>query len=192
MNVSKHRFEFFSDGVMAIIITIMVLEIPLPNSTGFSELPHFLFNILIFFVSFFIVGSFWNKHHWIIDKVEVITSKLVWRNMVFLFFLALLPLLTRWVLENPNQLVPLLCYDILFILVSLGFFFMGKEIYVELETPKRNRLKDRNHQISNFIVMIFLLVFFIALFLFFPEITLLLFLVFPIISSLIKMFIDER
>ena len=115
MDLTKHRFEFFSDGVMVIIITIMVLEIPLPTQFDYMSILSFIYSIFIFFISFFIVGSFWNKHHWLIDHVDIITNKIVWRNMIFLFFLALMPIFTKLVLENPTNIIPLLTYNILYI-----------------------------------------------------------------------------
>jgi TMEM175 potassium channel family protein len=191
LNLSKHRFEFFSDGVMAIIITIMVLEIPLPMNFNYSGLISFLYSIFIFIVSFFIVGSFWNKHHWLIDKVDKITNKIVWRNMIFLLSLALLPLFTRWVLENPTELIPVIFYDILFIIVNLSYFIIAKEVYTEKHFTEKRIKRKNNRQISHMLIMGILLAAFLILASFYPEITIILFMGFPIITSLLNIFLDE-
>jgi uncharacterized membrane protein len=102
---SKHRFEFFSDGVMAIIMTIMVLEIPLPENFDLEHTIGLLKSTLIFFVSFFIVGWFWNKHHHLIDYMEILTNKIIWRNLLFLFFVALIPKFTELIIEHSNNCI---------------------------------------------------------------------------------------
>lgn len=92
---SKNRLETFSDGVIAIIITIMVLNIPLPDTFGFPEIAGLLRSILIFFVSFCIVGYFWSSHHFMLEQIPEVSNTLVWRNLLFLFFLGPHPHLYR-------------------------------------------------------------------------------------------------
>ncbi|KZX17673.1 hypothetical protein MBCUT_01510 [Methanobrevibacter cuticularis] len=193
MEYSKHRFEFFSDGVMAIIITIIVLEIPLTNNFSFEGITSFLYSIFIFFVSFFIVGSFWNKHHGLIDHAKKITNKIIWKNMIFLFFLALLPIFTKWVLENPDNLIPVLSYDILFILANISFFLIVKEIYRE-KMLKRNEIDrdNREHPSIHIFSIIITLILIIILAILFPQITIILFIGFPIIFSLMNIFLDKN
>jgi len=137
---SKNRLEAFSDGVIAIIITIMVLNIPLPNTFGFSEILGVLRSILIFFVSFFIVGSHWNNHHILFERVEKTTSKIVWRNLLFLFFLSLIPIFTKWVMENPDASTPAIGYDIVFLLVSVSYQLIWTSIIQEDESEHSKEL----------------------------------------------------
>ena len=92
--ISKDRLIGLIDGATAIIITLMVLEIKLPESAkDLTQLQNFGFAILIYFASFVIVGIQWNRHHHILDKVEKITNSFIWKNMIYMFFLSLLPLL---------------------------------------------------------------------------------------------------
>ncbi len=191
MSLSKHRFEFFSDGVMAIIITIMVLEIPLPVSFDYSGILSFLYSILIFIISFFIVGSFWNKHHVLIDQVETITNKIMWKNMIFLLSLALLPIFTKWVLENPTELIPVIFYDFLFVVVNLSYFIIVREVYGEKIPERRNKTK-KDRKIGPIIYMIILLGVFLSLAIYYPKITIILLIAFPIISSIMNIFLDDR
>lgn len=201
--LSKHRFEAFSDGVMAIIITIIVLQIPLTNDFSFNGIISLLYFIFIFFVSFFIVGYFWNKHHAIFDNVNKITNKIIWRNMIFLFFLALLPILTKWVLENPTEIVPVIAYDILFILLNLSYFIVVKEVF---HGKKPEELDEMNEKIENnhphaqdregaqtrIIFMVLIIAILIGLAIFYPQITIIFFMGFPLIFALISMFFEDR
>lgn len=191
LNVSKHRFEFFSDSVMAIIITIMVLEIPLPTTFDYVGIMNFLYSIFIFVISFFIVGFFWNKHHWLIDQINEITNKIVWKNMVFLLFLALLPIFTKWVLENPTELIPVIFYDILFIFVNLRYFNIAKEVYKE-NSIERKSVRKNNKIISQISIMMIILLILSIIGIFVPQITIILLIGFPVISSIINIIFEDK
>ncbi|MCL2884383.1 MAG: TMEM175 family protein [Oscillospiraceae bacterium] len=86
MQLTKHRLESFSDGVIAIIITIMVLSIPLPPSFAAGDILKFLLSIFIYLVSFIVVGSFWNSHHRVFLMVEQPTARISAYNLLYLFF----------------------------------------------------------------------------------------------------------
>lgn len=88
MAYSKERFDFFSDGVTAIIITIMVLEIPLSSTFNFEDIITLLESIIIFFASFIIVGSFWNKHNFLFNSLEVLNSRYYMDKSYFFVFLS--------------------------------------------------------------------------------------------------------
>ena len=83
MRIEKNRIEAFSDGVMAIIVTIMMLNIPLPGSYSRESLTAFLFNIAVFFVSFIVVGAQWVKHLQLFTMCRDISEKVLWRNLLF-------------------------------------------------------------------------------------------------------------
>lgn len=106
MRIEKNRIEAFSDGVMAIIVTIMMLNIPLPGSYSRESLTAFLFNIAVFFVSFIVVGAQWVKHLQLFTMCRDISEKVLWRNLLHLFFLSLMPLFTKWIMENPGRVLP--------------------------------------------------------------------------------------
>ena len=195
MKFSKNRFEFFSDGVMAIIITIMVLEIPLTDNFTLVGIIHLLKSIFIFFASFLIVGYFWNKHHFLFDRVEKITNKIVWRNLIFLFFLALLPIFTKWVLENPNHLVPAIGYDILFVIVNLSYFFVVKGLkkekrHDEEKFVEMSREYIRHHQL-HVVVIVIIAILIVALAILLSQYFSYLIIGFPIIYSLVNMLVDK-
>ncbi len=128
MMLSKQRLEAFSDGVIAIIITIMVLSIPLPETTDLEGILAFLGSIFIYFISFVIVGSFWNQHHKAFAYVEEVTNTVIWVNLLYLFFLSLIPILTNWVLQYPDEIVPVICYDIVYLLVNISYVIIFKYI----------------------------------------------------------------
>jgi uncharacterized membrane protein len=188
---SKHRFEFFSDGVMAIIITIMVLEIPLTNNFNLGGLTELLTSIFIFFASFFIVGTFWNRHHLLIDHTNTITSKIVWRNHLFLFFLALIPIFTKWILENPDKLMPAFSYDILFLFVNISYLLIVKEVYNKNDVKKIKR-SNNGSPIFHILIIVLIIIGIILLGNFIPQISVILFIGFPILFSIINIFVEEH
>lgn len=220
MELSKHRFEFFSDGVMAIIITIMVLEIPLSADFSLKGILTLLHSIFIFFVSFFLVGYFWNRHHGIFDNVEKITNRIVWRNMLVLFFLALLPIFTRWVLQNPTEIIPVISYDILFVLLNVCYFVLLKEVINDQISEKASEVKEgkensastdflpeqlqdhiaqerrknsnREHTPLQLVFMGLILIALIIIAVIFPEITLILSMGFPLFFVLVNMFFEDK
>ena len=206
MIFSKHRFEFFNDGVMAIIMTIMVLEIPLSNTFNVDKIIDLLRSIITFFVSFFIVGSFWNQHHRLIDGVKKINSKIIWQNHLFLFFLALLPIFTKWVIENPNEFIPAIAYDIVFFMVYLSYFFLakvaiGKEKLEEIRKLRLSMMESKYNKkmkilkmIIHLITIMLFIVFIILLFLIQKLITIItmLLIIYPVVFSLLKIFIEEH
>jgi uncharacterized membrane protein len=196
MELSKHRFEFFSDGVMAIVITIVVLEIPLPKDTTIIELISFAKSILIFGISFFIVGYFWNKHHQLTDNIDRINNKIVRNNLIFLFFLAILPLFTRWVFENPDVFIPVISYDILFVLTLLTHLFIEKEASINLrlktldqaEQEQLIEAKYLNAPILNakfYLIVGFILLIGIILAYMYPQVIISIMILFPIIIPML-------
>ena len=220
MELSKHRFETFSDGVMAIIITIIVLQIPLSNDFSLKGILTLLYLIFIFFVSFFIVGYFWNRHHGIFDSVEKITNRIVWRNMLFLFFLALLPIFTRWVLQNPTEIIPVVSYDILFVLLNICYFVLVREVINDRISEKASEVKEgkensasvdflpehlqdhiaqerkensnREHTPLQLILMGLVLIVLIIIAIIFPEVTIVLSMGFPLFFALLGIFFEDK
>ena len=198
MEFSKHRFEFFSDGFMAILMTIMVLEIPVLKPFTFENIEYLLRAIFIFFISFFIVGWFWNKHHHLIDLTPKITNKIIWRNLIFFFFVALIPLFTKMIIENNASNLAIVSYDIVFLLANIFFLILAhecrkqipKEEKEKIETIRAERLK------SKFSIILFLLfwIVLIGLIIFsfiFPLLSIITFIVFPIVFALMNLFIER-
>ncbi len=98
--MNKNRLEAFSDGVLAIIITIMVLEIKLPGAANWNTLVQVFPVLLSYLLSFIYIGIYWNNHHHLIHSVNRVNGKILWANLHLLFWLSLVPLATRWTGEN--------------------------------------------------------------------------------------------
>jgi uncharacterized membrane protein len=177
---------------MAIIMTIMAIEIPVSNVVGYSELPDLFKSIFIFFASFFIVGYFWNRHHKLIDGLEMLTSKVIWRNHLFLFFLALLPCFTKWVIESPDKLLPVVAYDVLYLFVNLSYLFIAMVVYKESQINNRiiNRIIFKLSAI-HIIIHIVLVTLMVVLTLAGPHIPVALFIAIPIFMSSMNIFENE-
>ena len=114
MDISKNRLEAFSDAVIAIIITIMVLDIPVPKDFTFESIRDMGVSFFIYFVSFIVVGAQWVKHHYLFNFCKMVSSKVVWRNILYLFFLSQIPYFSRLLIEHPRKVIPAIFYDIIF------------------------------------------------------------------------------
>jgi uncharacterized membrane protein len=187
---SKHRLESFSDIIIAISMTVLIFEIPVPNDFNFDGIINTLLSVRIFLVTFIVMGSFWNRHHRLIDRLEKVTNKIIWRNIVFLFSLTLIPLSSRWIIANPNAIV---CYDVVFLFVNITYFFMFKGIYGKdkINEPAEIKYLVRFNTIFLFVngVVTIVLVVFDFIFLDIPKI---IYLLFPVISSRINLFLKSR
>jgi len=116
--MNKNRLEAFSDGVLAIIITIMVLEIKTPHGASWTDLKPLLPVLLSYLFSFIYVGIYWNNHHHLFHIVKSINGKVLWANLHLLFWLSLLPFATSWMDENHFQSLPVALYG--FVLFMCG------------------------------------------------------------------------
>jgi uncharacterized membrane protein len=193
MRISKQRIEAFSDGVIAIIVTIMVLDIPVPSTFAVEDILELLKSIFIFFVSFFIVASQWNKHGYIFDCADEITNTIVWRNLLFLFLLSLLPIFTKWIIEYPDEVVPVVGYDIIFVLVTISFHLLWNSIIgsnKELYNKMKNNRKESKFAWLNFLIMPLVIIVLIIVSLHFPRISMLFFIGIPLITSLLNIIFE--
>jgi uncharacterized membrane protein len=108
--MNKTRLEAFSDGVIAIIITIMVLEMKVPHGTEFSDLAPLLPVFLSYVLSFVNVGIYWNNHHHLLHTVKHVSGGILWANLHLLFWLSLMPFATGWMGENHFAALPVALY----------------------------------------------------------------------------------
>src|ERR1043165_7128545 len=108
--MEKNRLEAFSDGVMAIIITIMVLELKVPEGHDFAALKLRLPVFLGYVLSFIYVGIYWNNHHHMLHSTRRVTGGILWANLHLLFWLSLFPVTTAWVGENHTEQTPMAVY----------------------------------------------------------------------------------
>src|SRR3989442_14942686 len=104
--MSKGRLEAFSDGVIAILITIMVLELKTPPGTDWHALQSIIPALLLYVLSFIFLGIYWNNHHHMLHTVERVNGNILWANLHLLFWLSLVPLVTNWTGQNRFARLP--------------------------------------------------------------------------------------
>ena len=126
--MSTSRLEAFSDGVLAIIITIMVLELHVPEEPTLEALGGSATGFLTYALSFVYVGIYWNNHHHLFQVVEAITGGVLWANLHLLFWLSLFPFTTAWMDETGFARTPVIVYGVNLLLAALAFY--GIELVV--------------------------------------------------------------
>jgi len=119
--MKKERLEAFTDGVVAIIITIMVLELKAPHSADIKDLLPVLPVFLGYVLSFIYVGIYWNNHHHMLYLVDSVTGSALWANLALLFWLSLIPFVTEWMGENHFAKWPVIIYGIVLLLTALSY-----------------------------------------------------------------------
>lgn len=119
--MDKGRLEAFSDGVIAVIITIMVLELRPPHGVGLHSLQPVLPTLLVYVVSFVNVGIYWNNHHHMFAAVKRINGRVMWANLHLLFWLSLIPFVTRWVGENHLAAIPTALYALVLFMAGVAY-----------------------------------------------------------------------
>jgi uncharacterized membrane protein len=120
----KNRLEAFSDGVLAIIITIMVLELEVPHETDVSALRPLLGIFLSYVLSFVYIGIYWNNHHHLLHAATTVSGRIMWANMHLLFWLSLLPFATAWAGENNFAPVPTALYGLVLLLAAIAYYIL--------------------------------------------------------------------
>lgn len=127
--MTKGRMEAFSDGVLAIIITIMVLEIKVPHEgEGFEALVPLLPVFLSYVLSFIYLGIYWNNHHHMMHTVKKISGKMLWANLHLLFWLSLIPFVTGWMGENHFAQEPMALYGLILLMAAISYFILQNMI----------------------------------------------------------------
>jgi uncharacterized membrane protein len=126
--MNKNRLEAFSDGVLAIIITIMVLEMKVPHGADWAAL-HELFPVFFSYtLSFIYVGIYWNNHHHMFHAVHHVNGRVLWANLHLLFWLSLLPFFTSWVGESHFAALPVALYGGVFMMAGTAYLILGRSI----------------------------------------------------------------
>lgn len=119
--MNKGRLEAFSDGVIAIIITIMVLELKVPHEAEFSALKEKIPVFLSYVLSFIYIGIYWNNHHHMLHTVKTVRGGILWANLHLLFWLSLVPFTTGWMGENHFAPAPMVLYGINLLMCAVAF-----------------------------------------------------------------------
>lgn len=126
--MNKNRLEAFSDGVLAIIITIMVLELHTPDEPTWHGLAPVVPTFLSYLLSFVYVGIYWNNHHHMIHLARRVNGAILWANLHLLFWLSLVPFSTRWMDESAFMLVPVLIYGINLLCAAIAYFILQQAL----------------------------------------------------------------
>jgi uncharacterized membrane protein len=126
--MSKGRLEAFSDGVIAIIITIMVLELKVPHGSELVALGPVIPVFLSYVLSFVFVGIYWNNHHHMMSAVRTVNGRILWANLHLLFWLSLIPFATRWMGENHFAAVPVALYGLVMLMAGCAYFILSRTL----------------------------------------------------------------
>jgi uncharacterized membrane protein len=148
--MNKSRIEAFSDGVMAIIITIMILEIKVPHQNTIGSLQPLIPVFISYVLSFIYVGIYWNNHHHMFQATKNINGKILWANLFLLFWLSLIPFATSWVGEQHFSTIPMSIYGFILLMCAISYTLLqnkimkleGKEsvLYQAVQKDKKGKL----------------------------------------------------
>ncbi len=126
--MGKNRLEAFSDGVLAIIITIMVLELKIPKDAALNSLLPVLPVFLCYILSFIYLGIYWNNHHHMLHVTRQVSGGILWANLHLLFWLSLIPFVTGWMGENNFAAWPTAVYGVVLLMAAVAYWILQKAI----------------------------------------------------------------
>jgi len=126
--MSKARLEAFSDGVLAILITIMVLELKVPHGSDWEALRPLLPPLLVYLLSFVFLGIYWNNHHHMLHATSRINGTILWANLHLLFWLSLVPFVTGWMGESHYEALPTAAYGVVLLLAGIAYVVLQNTI----------------------------------------------------------------
>jgi uncharacterized membrane protein len=126
--MGKGRLEAFSDGVLAIIITIMVLEMKVPHGDGLAALQPIIPVFLSYILSFIYIGIYWNNHHHLFQAVRHVNGRILWANLHLLFWLSLFPFATGWMGENHFTSTPVALYGVVLLCAAIAFTLLTRSL----------------------------------------------------------------
>jgi uncharacterized membrane protein len=126
--MGKGRLEAFSDGVIAVIITIMVLELKVPHGESFEALMPLIPAVLVYLLSFIFVGVYWNNHHHLLHTASKVTGPMLWANLHLLFWLSLIPFTTGWMGANHFAAAPTAAYGFVLLMCGIAYQVLERTI----------------------------------------------------------------
>lgn len=126
--MNKNRTEAFSDAVIAIIITVMVLELKVPHGINFSDLLPLRSIFLCYFLSFVYLAIYWNNHHHLFQAVKTVNGSILWANIHLLFWLSLVPFVTAWAGENNFAPVPTAFYGLVLLMAAFAYYILTRAL----------------------------------------------------------------
>ena len=126
--MNKTRLEAFSDAVIAIIMTIMVLELKIPHGTDLEALGPLLPVFLAYILSFVYLGIYWNNHHHMLQATRTVNGKVLWANLLLLFWLSLVPFVTGWMGENHFAPLPTAVYGVVLLMCAVSYTLLQSKL----------------------------------------------------------------
>ncbi len=126
--MTKGRLEAFSDGVIAIIITIMVLELRVPHEAALAALRPLVPKFMCYVLSFVMLGIYWNNHHHLLQATRHVDGRVLWANMHLLFWLSLVPFVTGWMGENDFAALPVAAYGAVMLLAAIAYYILVRAL----------------------------------------------------------------
>jgi uncharacterized membrane protein len=126
--MNKTRLEAFSDAVIAILMTIMVLELKIPHGGDFASLKPLLPTFLAYILSFIYLGIYWNNHHHMLQATRRVNGKVLWANLLLLFWLSLIPFATAWAGENHLEPLPTAIYGVVLLLCGFSYSILQNKL----------------------------------------------------------------
>lgn len=159
------RLEAFSDGVLAIIITIMVLEMKAPEEATLEALVPIVPICLSYLVSFIYIGCYWNNHHHLFQITEQVDGKVLWANLNLLFWLSIIPFATSWIGENHIAALPAAFYGLVLLMSSFAFFFLQFRVaqrHPQKELLQKNGIKSWKNKYSLLLYLLGIILSFIS------------------------------
>ena len=155
--MGKNRLEAFSDGVIAIIITIMVLEMKVPHGDTIETLKPLLPVFMSYVLSFIYIGIYWNNHHHMVHTVTRVTGGILWANLHLLFWLSLFPFVTGWMGENHYAAAPSALYGCVLLAAAIAYYILQQRIIAEQgpESPLKGMVgRDWKGKLSPFVYIL--------------------------------------
>ena len=126
--MGTNRLEAFSDGVIAVIITIMVLEMKVPHGEGMETLVPVIPIFLSYILSFVYLGIYWNNHHHMLHACQKVTGSMLWANLHLLFWLSLIPFATGWMGENNFAPIPVAAYGVVLVAAAVAYYILVRAL----------------------------------------------------------------
>jgi uncharacterized membrane protein len=135
--MNKGRLEAFSDGVIAIILTIMVLELKVPHEPTLAALRPLAPVFLSYVISFIVIGIYWNNHHHLFQAVQYINGRVMWANLHLLFWLSLIPFVTAWTGENNFVAVPVALHGSVYLMTGVAYYILTRVLVTHHEKDSK-------------------------------------------------------
>ena len=155
--MNKDRLEAFSDGVIAILITIMVLELKIPHGADWASLQSIVPVFLTYVLSFINIGIYWNNHHHMLSATDQINGKILWANMHLLFWLSLIPFVTGWMGENHFAPLPTAVYGAVLFAAAIAYYLLQQMIIGQQGSNSKLKAavgQDRKGKISPLVYLV--------------------------------------